>query len=198
MAIICQRLRDTYRHAMPRLIHLNGPSGVGQSTLAHRYANQHPGTLVLDLDVLAGLIGGWSENFSAALESARGHGLEMATRHLRDGHDVVLPQLVTVHDRAHDPALEQAAQSADATYVEVALMIDEQEHFHRLHARCPSNNVQARVQAALVDPESDLVDRIRGHLREYLAGRPGAIRLDTTGLEEDRAYERLLIALKAA
>jgi predicted kinase len=182
---------------VPRLIHLNGPSGVGKSTLARRYANEHAGTLVLDLDVLAGLIGGWKENFSATLELARGHGREMATRHLRDGYDVVLPQLVTVHDRAHDPALEQAAQSADATYIEVALMVADQDHLHRLHGRRPISAVQARVQAALVDPGSDLVDRIRGHLSEHLAGRPGAIRLDTTGLNEDTTYQRLLSVLEA-
>jgi hypothetical protein len=81
---------------MARLIHLNGPSRVGKSTLARRYANDHPGTLALDLDVLAGLIGGWKENFSTALEMARGHGRELATRHLRGGYDVILPQLVTV------------------------------------------------------------------------------------------------------
>ena len=182
---------------MPRLIHLNGPPGVGKSTVARRYANQHPGTLVLDLDVIAGLIGGWEENFSTTLEMARVHAREMATRHLRDGYDVVLPQLVTVHDRAHDPSLEQAAQSADATYIEVALMIEDQDHLLRLHGRRPSSDVQARVQAALVDPESDLVDRIGGHLSQHLADRPGAILLDTTGLDEDTTYQRLLSALEA-
>ncbi|MGI8702372.1 MAG: hypothetical protein ACR2JU_14445 [Nocardioidaceae bacterium] len=40
---------------MSRLIHLNGPSRVGKSTLARRYVDEHPGTLALDLDVLAGL-----------------------------------------------------------------------------------------------------------------------------------------------
>ena len=47
---------------MAGLIHLNGPSRVGKSTLARRYADEHQGTLALDLDVLAGLIGGWREN----------------------------------------------------------------------------------------------------------------------------------------
>jgi predicted kinase len=69
---------------MPRLIHLNGPSRVGKSTLAHRYADEHPRTLVLDLDVLAGLIGGWRDNLAGALEVARGLGRELAARHLRD------------------------------------------------------------------------------------------------------------------
>src|SRR5680860_739144 len=34
---------------MPRLIHLNGPSRVGKSTLARRYVDAHPWTLALDL-----------------------------------------------------------------------------------------------------------------------------------------------------
>lgn len=183
---------------MPRLIHLNGPSGVGKSTLARRYADEHAGTLVLDLDVLAGLVGGWEDNFPVALEVARGHAREMAARHLRAGYDVVLPQLVTVHDHAHDPALQEVAQAADATYIEVALLIDDQAHLDRLHGRRPRSDVQARIQAALVDPESDLVSNIRDHLSEHLAKRPDAIRLDATGLGEDATYHRLLRALEAA
>ena len=49
-----------------------------------------------------------------------------------------------------------------------------------------------------MDPASDLVDKIRGHLSEHLAKRPGAIRLDTTGLGEDTTYQRLLSVLEAA
>ncbi len=182
---------------MARLIHLNGPSRVGKSTLARRYANEHPGTLVLDLDVLAGLIGGWKENFFTALEMARGHGRELAARHLSQGYDVILPQLVTVHDRDPDPAFEAAARAAGATYIEVALIVDEHEHLQRLHAKRPTNDVEAQIQTALEDPNSDLVVRIRGHLDEYLARHPRAIRLDTTSIGEDASYARLLNALDA-
>lgn len=182
---------------MPRLIHLNGPSRVGKSTLAGRYADEHPGTLALDLDVLAGLIGGWKENFSAALEMARGHGRELAMRHLRGGYDVILPQLVTSHDRDPDPGFEEAAGAANATYIQVALMVDDQEHLQRLLGKRPNNEVEARIQTALEAPDADLVDRIRRHLDEYLAKRPQTIRLDTTGLGEDASYQRLLNALDA-
>lgn len=180
---------------MPRLIHLNGPSRVGKSTLARRYTDEHPGTLALELDVLAGLIGGWRENFSTALGIAREHGRALATRHLREGYDVVLPQLVTSHDRA--PGFEEVAREADATYVEVALLVDDDEHLQRLHAKQPINDVEARIQTWLAAPDSDLVDRIRRHLAEYLAGRPQTIRLDTTGLGEDASYALLLNALEA-
>lgn len=187
----------TYDPPMPRLIHLNGPPRVGKSTLARRYANEHPGVLALDLDVLAGQIGGWNEDFSAALEMARGHGRELAMRHLHSGYDVILPQLVTVHDRDPDPAFEEAASAAGATYVQVALLVDDHEHLQRVRGKCPTTEVEGQVQTALEDPKSDLVDRIRRHLDEYLAKRPHTILLDTTGLGEDASYQRLLEALAA-
>ena len=40
--------------------------------MARRYADEHLGTIALDLDALAGRIGGWREDFSAALEQAPG------------------------------------------------------------------------------------------------------------------------------
>ncbi|MFC7340338.1 AAA family ATPase [Saccharopolyspora griseoalba] len=182
---------------MARLIHLNGPSRVGKSTLARRYADGHPGTLVLDLDVLTGLIGGWQENFPAALETARDHGRALATRHLRAGCDVIFPQLVTVHDRQPDPALESASRAAGAAFVEVALVVDDREHRQRLRGKHPTSEVEVRIQAALEDPDSDLIERILGHLDEYLTRRPGAVRIDTTGLGEDATYRCLLNALDA-
>jgi len=42
---------------------------------------------------------------------------------------------------------------------------------------------------------SDLVERILGHLAEYLQGRPDTIQLDTTGLTIDQTYVRLTTLL---
>ena len=51
---------------MTRLIHLNGPPGIGKSTLARRFADEHPGVLNCDVDVLRTLIGGWERDFERA------------------------------------------------------------------------------------------------------------------------------------
>lgn len=161
--------------------------------MARRHVDEHPGTLALDLDVLTGLIGGWRDDFFAALEVARAHGWAMAANHLRDGYDVVLPQLVTSFDRGPGP--EVVAREAGATYVEVALLVDDDEHLRRMRGKQPINEVETRVQTLLEDPNSNLVTRIRGHLAEYLADRPDAIRVDTTGLGEDATYTRLLQVL---
>ncbi|NYE37942.1 type II secretory pathway predicted ATPase ExeA [Nocardioides cavernae] len=55
---------------MPTLLHLNGPSGVGKSTLARAHAASHPGTLVCDI-VLPQLIvtPSRAERFVAAVVS---------------------------------------------------------------------------------------------------------------------------------
>jgi hypothetical protein len=55
-----------------------------------------------------------------------------------------------------------------ARYVEVALLVDIDEHTRRLPEKKPASDVDARIQSSL--EASDLVERIRGHLAEYLHG----------------------------
>lgn len=135
---------------MLRLIHLNGLSRVGKSSLARRYGDDHPGTLVLDIDVLVGLIGGWREDFFGVLGTARDHGRALAQRHLSHGGDVVLPQLVTSHDR--DLGFDDVARAASAHYLEVVLSADSGTQRQRLQQKEPYNDVEAHIQALLTDP----------------------------------------------
>ena len=104
----------------------------------------------------------------------------------------------TVPDRGPDPAFEEAAQSAGAMYVQVPLLVDEEEHVRRLRGKHLATEVESRVKAALEDPSLDLVVRIRGQLEQYLDARPQTVRLDTTGLDEDATYGRLLEVLGSA
>ncbi|MBA3302830.1 MAG: AAA family ATPase, partial [Acidimicrobiia bacterium] len=41
---------------MPRLILLNGPPGIGKSTLAQRFVDEHPLALNLDLDAVRAML----------------------------------------------------------------------------------------------------------------------------------------------
>ena len=76
---------------MARLIHLNGPPGIGKSTVASAFADRHPGVLNLDIDQVAAMIGGWRDRFSDSFEAGRLLAAAMARVHLANGHDVVMP-----------------------------------------------------------------------------------------------------------
>ena len=121
---------------MPRLLHLNGASGVGKSTLARAVAARHPGTLVCDIDELRSWVSGWEDDFVGTGNAVRTSALALITAYLRTGRDVVLPQLVVTPSELD--RFEAAATEVGATYVGVVLRLDPETLLARLHARTPT------------------------------------------------------------
>lgn len=132
---------------MPTLIHLNGPSGVGKSTLAQRYVEEHPGVLNLDIDTVVTLIGGWRENFFGVVPQARLIAIAMAEAHLQNGRDVVMPQLMT--DVGEGERVESAARRADAEYIEIALTVELAELTRRFRTKAKYSELNTQVERAV-------------------------------------------------
>lgn len=130
---------------MPTLLHLNGPSGVGKSTLARAHADAHPGTLVCDIDELRSWVSGWADDFVGTGEAVRASALALLTAYLRTGRDVVLPQLIVTPAQAE--RFEAAAAEAGATYVGVVLDVAPETLLARLHGRpvTPVSSVVSRI-----------------------------------------------------
>src|SRR2546425_2482959 len=105
---------------VPRLIHLNGPPGIGKSMLAQLWADNHPGVLNLDIDQLRVLIGGWRERFAETGEIVRPLALVMAGTHLRGGREVVMPQYLGRLSEIE--RFEAVAHGSDAAFCEIVLM----------------------------------------------------------------------------
>lgn len=122
---------------MTRLIHLNGLPSIGKSTLARRYAADHPGVLVCDIDVIRTMISDWQDSAEAA-ERSRIVGLAMATAYLGTGRDVVLPQLVA--DPGQLARFAGAADGAGAAYVHVMLTADPDVVARRLRDRASASD----------------------------------------------------------
>lgn len=147
---------------MATLIHLNGPTGVGKSTIAARYAADHPGVLNLDADQIVRLIGGWRDNFFATVNLVRPLAITMATTHLASGHDVVMPQLVT--DRGQRDRFADAAASVGAEYREIVLLAPREVSISRFRER--DHHIDHVVEAM---GGATLIHRIYDHLTAYLA-----------------------------
>lgn len=152
-----------------RLIVLNGPPGIGKSTLAQLFADEHPLALNLDLDSVRRMLGQWAQHPLEAGLLARAMTLEMARVHLRAGHDVIVPQFLGRPQFLAEA--EQVAAEVGALFLEFVLMDGRDEAVRRFVDRTATSSEPAHVEAAA------LLDRF--------GGRPAL----------EAMYDRLLLVL---
>lgn len=118
---------------MPQLVVVNGPPGIGKSTLARRYVDENPLTLCLEQDVVRGLLGGWLARETQSGLLARRLCLAMARTHLLATHDVIVPQFVALPEYLDQ--LADVAKEAGAQHRELVLLDDAAVAERRFHAR---------------------------------------------------------------
>jgi len=184
---------------MPRLTHLNGPPGIGKSTIAQLYVDQRFGVLNLDIDRIRSLIGGWREDFAESGTLARPLALAMVATHLRAGRDVIMPQYL---GRLEEIAkFEAAARQCGAAFVEVVLMDSRESSVGRFARRSEAaDQLWHRQVMEVVESTGglpvlgDMHDRLVGVLRS----RPAAIVVPIREDEIRQTYDALLDALDAS
>lgn len=194
MAGKCQVPSGYPRH-VTRLILLNGMPGVGKSTIARRYAAEHPGTLMCDIDVLRTFIGGWRDDFEAAGGRIRPAALGMITWYLRESGDVVLPQLLSRVSELEK--FERAALDGGAEFVEVMLEADTDDAVRRFHRRDDGTDPWHPIVRSLV-AEAGGDDVLRDYavrLRGLVARRPRTKVVPSVADATDETYAAVLRAV---
>jgi adenylate kinase family enzyme len=120
-----------------KLIILNGPLGIGKSTLAKRYAKDHPLTLVLDIDEVWAMLSNWREEKEVSAPLSKQLALEMARVTLKAGHDVIVPQILQTSELAD--SFEKLTRDCGAQYYEILLIVDKDESIRRFIERGKSS-----------------------------------------------------------
>jgi predicted kinase len=172
---------------VPRLILLNGPPAVGKTTLARRYAVDHPGTLVLDIDVLRTMVAGWESDVVMAGQRIRTTALAAITAYLADGGDVMVPQLCGIPTEV--ARFEHAASAAGAAFEHVLVTAPPDEVVRRFRTRGDEHPWAAQVTTLVAQAGGD------DALHDWIArlDRLDAVRVPSTDLEQ--TYRALLVAL---
>lgn len=177
------------------LILLNGPPGIGKSTLARLFADRHPGTLNLDVDQVRCLIGGWQEDFQAAGNLVRPIALNMAATHLAGGRRVIMPQFLDADEEIG--LFTSIALKAGAGFREVVLMDTGESSVERFYARGDNHDPWHARVTAIVEQSggSRLLESMYDSLTSGLHARPSASVIHSRRGEIEETYTSLLDAL---
>jgi len=191
---------------VPTLLLLNGAPGAGKSTLARRWADTRPLSLVLDVDRLRALLGAWQDDVLAAGRRARRLAVAAAWAQLEEGGDVVVPQLLVRRELVEE--LDGLATAAGARLVEVVLTASAEDLADRLAHRVATAAAGAAGAAGSrpdgADPWSALedgpptVERLRvlaDAVEALVATRPATHRVASVPGDVDATLARLVAAV---
>jgi len=185
-----------YVDEMARLVLLNGPPASGKSTLATRLVRTRPMALNLDIDLIRGQLGAWTDSPADAGVVARRLAIAMAATHLGDGHDVVVPQFLAHPEFIVD--LAGTARRVGADFVEIALIVTRTETIDAFAGRSARpDNQQHRDAHALVERSGGVaaLGEMYDRYIELLETRPNATRIEARRGDVEgtlRAIEKIL------
>jgi predicted kinase len=179
-------------HYHPKLILLNGPVGVGKSTIAERYIKDHPLALALNGDEIMVMIGGWLEREAEARKLLFELSKSMIATHLASGHSVIAPYIVT--DPNHAAAFEQIATENKARFYEIALMAPtKEEAIARAHER---GSWGERGTEPLSPTDTPILESIYDRMMAAMEKRPHTTKLTVVKGDPEKTYSQFMQLFK--
>jgi predicted ABC-type ATPase len=181
-----------------RLVHLNGPPGIGKSTIASAFADRHPGVLNLDIDRIAAMIGGYRDRFSDSFEAGRLLAAAMARVHLANGHDVIMPQMITNVNASELADFESAAAAAKAEYCQILLTADVEPSVDRCMGRAKAGDRGQDAISKIIDDNGgrDFLRKLYSQVTQFTADRQPHSVIDCARLTVEQTCQAVEAALR--
>jgi predicted kinase len=179
----------------PKIILLNGNPGLGKSTLAQRYIDDHPMALNLDIDIIWRMMGGWRTEPRADIQKLK-YAYYMAEMHLSGGDDVIVPQ--AIQDNEQYCRYEEIAAKSGAILKEVVLIAPLDEAIERFKVRGRADGHPDGIRpGGIIDTggrEAKLAEMYNNVLTT-IAQRPNTVLIESHEHDVDGTYQLLLGAV---
>ena len=173
-----------------RLILLNGPPAIGKSTLAHLYVADNPLALRLDIDEIRGSLGQWQLH-PQSKPLARAIAVQIARTHLTNGHQVIVPQLVSSPEFIE--TLADVADEVRVPFTEIVLLAptvdDAVARFRHRRDILSAAGIQHPQDA--VHNEVEAITYTYDHLDWFTQQRPRTKVLSTMPDDIEGAYQSM-------
>jgi adenylate kinase family enzyme len=183
----------------PKLIILNGPLGIGKSTLANRYAEDHPLTLNLDIDNVWAMLSNWREEKEVSTPLSKKIAIAMARAVLEEGHDVVVPQIVQTIELAD--SLQKLAEEVGANYFEILLSVDKANAIDRFIQRGRNQGNPTGFRAGgIIDTSGreDKLSEMYDNMMKVVKQRPQTIVIKPELDNVEQTYSNILLAIDSS
>lgn len=174
----------------PKLILLYGFAGIGKTTIAKRYADEHALAMNLDQDKIISMLGLWPEHEEHAWKLVAELCKTLAMTYLERDHDVVVPCLPTGVDRVQD--YENIAQKSHAALYEVTIAADRKIAVQRLLKRGAwSEEGLPHITTA----DIPAIEKLYDSTQKVLASRPNAVEIPFVKDGKEVMYRQFLRAV---
>lgn len=180
----------------PKLILLNGPPGIGKSTLSRRYAEEHSPALNIDVDRLRDAVGGWQERQDVSMVQKYRFAYAMAQIHLSDGYDVA------VADQIENPKVyerfEAIAKTCGAIMHEIVLIAPLDESIERCKARARAMGYPTgfRPGGSLeMGGREAMLTRLYTNMMGVVDSRENTVKIRSQEGAIEQTYQQLLTAI---
>ncbi|MCF7816100.1 MAG: ATP-binding protein [Candidatus Pacebacteria bacterium] len=144
-----------------KLILINGPTGIGKSTIAAKLHQALPLSFLLDIDAQRRYISGYKEHREESRELVTELSLAMVENYLQSGHDVIIDKVFT--DAKISDAFLERGRKYNATIFEFVLNTDKET----LVARA---NERGYREGSMLTPEK--VPEFWERMQSYIKERP--------------------------